>query len=405
MKILLLSTELTTPDRPQGGLANSVERLARALAERGHETRTLSYGEQHHSEWRGKVLTEWVPVPCPRWRLALNYATFLRFATIHTALIRARALARRARELQALGKVDLVHYANLNGIGLCLPRTLPTICRISSDTLLWKQMGAFESVSEHRLRQRAFLERRSLLRARTIYAPSQRLAVVAQKECGRKIDVIPTPIFAETDSRRENPESGKQKKPFLLFVGALNALKGIEEIGAILPGLLGRKRELRFIFAGPEGSRVSGPSWKNWLRNCAREDSDRLVFPGPVSHEELYPLYRQAEAVVLPSRVDNLPNTMLEAMYHGGIVIGTRNASFDEVISDGENGFLCKSENPASLLEAIDRVLNLEDRAREKVREKAQTRMKSYSPKEILPHLEKLFLDAISDGTQRGQQQ
>ena len=42
----------------------------------------------------------------------------------------------------------------------------------------------------------------------------------------------------------------------------------------------------------------------------------------------------------LPSKVDNLPNTCLEAMALKRVVIGSRTAaSFDQLISDGVNGF------------------------------------------------------------------
>jgi glycosyltransferase involved in cell wall biosynthesis len=78
-------------------------------------------------------------------------------------------------------------------------------------------------------------------------------------------------------------------------------------------------------------------------------------------HASLYPIIEHAEAVVLPSRIDNFPNTCLEAMSLGKIVVGTRGASFDQLIDDGESGFLCEIDDRKSLLAAIERALATDD--------------------------------------------
>lgn len=398
MKILLVSTELTQPGRPHGGLANSVGRLAESLVERGHQVRLLCYGESQHAEWRGRVFTEWIPVPCPRWSLALNYASLLQFATVFTAMLRARAIALRVEELGAQGEVEIVHFPNLEGIGLFLPKKLPKICRISSDTLLWKRMGGMDGVSYWRLWQRSLIEQRALARAERIYAPSQRLAAVVEGHRRRHVEVIPPPFFPdETEDDMPVEDGGVEREPFLLFVGTLNRLKGIEEIGASLSTILSWRPDLHFVFAGPEGPGAPRSTWSDWLRECAGEHADRLRFPGSLPHSRLYSLYRKARVVVLPSRVDNLPNTLLEALYHGAIVVGSRGASFDEVIRDGINGFLCESANPASLIKAVRKALVLDETRRAGLQANARETLKEYSPGSVLPHLEKLFAESTRE--------
>jgi glycosyltransferase involved in cell wall biosynthesis len=46
--------------------------------------------------------------------------------------------------------------------------------------------------------------------------------------------------------------------------------------------------------------------------------------------------------VVTPSRVDNCPNTCLEAQALGKIVIGTRQSSLEELVDHGVTGFLAE---------------------------------------------------------------
>ncbi len=72
--------------------------------------------------------------------------------------------------------------------------------------------------------------------------------------------------------------------------------------------------------------------------------ASRLVLIDNLPHRQLYPIIAAARLVVLPSLVDNLPNACLEAMGLGTAVIGTTGASFEELITDGVNGFLVPSE-------------------------------------------------------------
>ncbi len=66
----------------------------------------------------------------------------------------------------------------------------------------------------------------------------------------------------------------------------------------------------------------------------------KIIYPGVLPHAQLLPIIEHASAVVLPSRIDNFPNTCLEAMACGKIVIGTRGTSFEQLIDDGISSFV-----------------------------------------------------------------
>lgn len=63
--------------------------------------------------------------------------------------------------------------------------------------------------------------------------------------------------------------------------------------------------------------------------------------------------YAIADGFVLPSREDNLPNTMLESFSAGTPVIGFAIGGLREHIKEGVTGILAKTINAASLAEAI----------------------------------------------------
>lgn len=55
--------------------------------------------------------------------------------------------------------------------------------------------------------------------------------------------------------------------------------------------------------------------------------------------------YNAADVFVIPSREDNLPNTMLESLCCGTPVIGFKTGGIVDVIKHGTNGFLVEKEN------------------------------------------------------------
>jgi len=129
------------------------------------------------------------------------------------------------------------------------------------------------------------------------------------------------------------------------------------------------------------------------LRKKAGRHRNRLILLDPIPHTRLYPIISAAEAVILPSLIDNLPNTMLEAMLHHRIVITTRGSGADELIDDGSSGILCERGSPGSLLDAIDRFLHLEPGQKKEMGERAFARVRELRPEKTIPDLIEFFRD------------
>jgi len=64
------------------------------------------------------------------------------------------------------------------------------------------------------------------------------------------------------------------------------------------------------------------------------------------------------DVVVVPSRFEGMPNTVLEAMRAGKPVIATRIPGMDEVVLDGITGILVEPKQPFALARAISRLLS-----------------------------------------------
>jgi len=93
---------------------------------------------------------------------------------------------------------------------------------------------------------------------------------------------------------------------------------------------------------------------------------------GPVSYEKLGACYEACDAVVFPSLEDTWGMVVLEAMCLGRPVLCSKYAGSQEMIQDGENGFVFDPHNPQELadrMELLLRVPGLSQRLGEKAKE------------------------------------
>lgn len=99
--------------------------------------------------------------------------------------------------------------------------------------------------------------------------------------------------------------------------------------------------------------------------------------------------YSAADVFVIPSRQDNLPNTVLESMACGTPVVGFDTGGIPDMIEPGENGYLAPVGDSEALAEQLRRILE-DDEGRHAMGERArQTILSRYT----LSHQAAAYLD------------
>jgi len=390
MKILLVTTELATLESPSGGLASSIARFGTALKRFGHSSLILGPNLKSRGSLNPEIATySTLQGPAER---SINTLTMRRFNLGLTAIARARSVARRIRELDEVFRPDVILYPNLGGIGLFRPSQTPSIIRISSDTRSCWNRGGYDNQGFLAMHQQMTLENAAIRRADAAYAPSSTTALQVASGLRRRVDVLRTPFFLETLEEDDSILRERlSERSFLIFVGLLNRLKGVPVIGDILHRLLSRYSDLDFVFVGKEHAGFAGKTMQDHVLGLAGDVSHRIHFLGELPHEKLFPLIRGAKAVILPSLVDNLPNTCLEAMALGKVVIGTEGTSFEELIVDDGNGFLCQPGDPKSLEKAIEKLLALPASRVDSMGRAALETADRFEPDQTIPPLVEYF--------------
>ena len=127
-------------------------------------------------------------------------------------------------------------------------------------------------------------------------------------------------------------------------VGRLNPQKNFSLFLDIAAQLAPRFPDLHFLLAG------DGPEEKMLRENAAALGiSDRVTFSGYVADTRL--VYLAADVLLMPSRYEGLPMTLLEAMAMGLPVVASQLDGIAEVIGDGREGFLVPSDDASLFVE------------------------------------------------------
>ena len=101
------------------------------------------------------------------------------------------------------------------------------------------------------------------------------------------------------------------------------------------------------------------------LQNCVK-------FYGNLPRDKAQEVISSADYFVMVSKKEAFGLVYLEAMGKGLLSIGTIGQGIDGVIRDGENGFLCESQNPEKLSDLIKKIVALSNDEKIKISLAAQ---------------------------------
>ncbi len=142
-----------------------------------------------------------------------------------------------------------------------------------------------------------------------------------------------------------------QSPRFSCSSGKLSPLKGPEELITAHQILCQQHPALETVFCGAPET----PAYQQYLRG--RAGADRIHFLGPASLDELKHWLSVATALVLPSRQENAPIIIAEALACGLPVVATRVGGIAEMLDDGRLGFLYDPGDVSQLTSHLETLL------------------------------------------------
>ena len=314
LKIAMLGHK-RIPSR-EGGIEIVVEELCTRMAELGHDV-TCYNRKGHHVS--GKDFDNEVSDTYKGIKIKNVFTIDKRGIAAMTASVTGAIAA-------AFGKFDVVHFhAEGSCAMLWLPklfrkRCIATIHGLDHQRAKWGKLASTYIMLG---------EKCAVKFADEIIVLSEGVQKYFMDTYGRKTQFIPNgvnrPVLRKADIIKE--KFGLEKDSYLLFLGRLVPEKGIRYL---LEAFKQVQTDKKLVIAGGSSDTEE---FAAELKELAKNDA-RILFTGFVQGDELDELYSNAYLYVLPSDLEGMPLSLLEAMSYGNCCLVSNIEESTSVVED-----------------------------------------------------------------------
>lgn len=350
-----------------GGIENHIKTVAEAQAAAGHDVTVLVTNpgrEPKRSTINGvQLIRAWQPLT-----------------------VASTPLSPELPLLLARQRPDITHLHFPYPIGelgqLLFGRARPFVITYHSDVVKQQSILRFYRPFLNRILAKAD---RILPTSGQYIASSDVLAPHAGKCTVVPLSVDPAPFQGPEPLVPRQPH-----QPTILFVGRHRYYKGVDTL------IRGMKRIDARLLVGGDGP--MRPGWESLAREL--DLSDKVLFTGQVSDEQLPSLYASADLFVLPAnaRAEAFGKVLLEAMATGLPCVTTElgtGTSF--VVQDGITGLVVPPRDPDALSAAVNRLL-ADESLRLKMGSAGRARvMQEFTPRKLLERIMAVYEQVLAD--------
>ena len=227
----------------------------------------------------------------------------------------------------AFGKYDIVHiHAEGPAFFAWIPKLLGKKVIVTIHGLDWQREKWKAGFGAKFIRQG---ERNAVKYADEIIVLSKGVQDYFEKTYGRKTVFIPNGVNRPKKQKAEliTEKYGLEKDSYILFLGRLVPEKGIKYL---IEAFKQVDTDKELVIAG--GSSDTS-EFENEIKELAKEDK-RILFTGFVQGQELEELYSNAYVYVLPSDLEGMPLSLLEAMSYGNCCLVSDIPECVDVVED-----------------------------------------------------------------------
>lgn len=178
----------------------------------------------------------------------------------------------------------------------------------------------------------------------------------------------------------------------LLYMGHINKSKGIFDLVEMLCD--NKDEYMGKLVLDIGGGMYDSSLLLNYIE-CNRLGA-LIRFHGWVSGDKKVELFNTADAFILPSYVEGVPISILEAESYGLPIISTCVGGIPEIVSDTENGFLFEPGDRISMKQKIDDIVG-DPVLRKQMSESSKERSLEYMPMEVAARLTELYSSLLKN--------
>jgi L-malate glycosyltransferase len=192
----------------------------------------------------------------------------------------------------------------------------------------------------------------TLKRVSALIVPSGFLQAVFKKY-DFTAEVIPNIIDLDRFVFAANKGVRNIEAPVIVIARNLEAIYGIDVAIDAIALIKQKTPKVRLLVAG------SGPLLHSLLQQVEQNDLlDNIEFTGKLKPEQIASLYAKADIMLNPTRVDNMPNSLLEAMASGLPIVTTSVGGIPYIVSEGETALMVDPNNPEMMANKLEQLIN-----------------------------------------------
>jgi glycosyltransferase involved in cell wall biosynthesis len=188
-----------------------------------------------------------------------------------------------------------------------------------------------------------WFEKLAVKKAVAFIAPTTYAGVVSKKLFAIKNKSIQTIHYGLELDKFKNPNPENYVKGLILYIGTIIRKKGVFELPAILNKVRENHPEAHLVLIGGDSYDISTKSDSTWellQKELKTEDRNSVSYLGKIPYQEVQNYIKKAHVCVFPTFAETLGMVTIEAMAMQKPVVNSAIGWAQELIIDGESGFL-----------------------------------------------------------------
>jgi len=271
-----------------------------------------------------------------------------------------KSLAEFINKKVASEKINLIEAPDWTGITAFMHFKVPLVIRFHGSD------AYFCHLEQRKQKFKNFLfEKMAIRNATTFIAPTNFAGELSAKLF--KITKKVTTIHYGLDLQKfHNPTPEIYEKGLIVYVGTVIRKKGVMELPAIFKLVLNEFPEAKLVIIGgdsPDIKTQSDSTWNLMKKQFSESDLQRVNYLGKIPYQQVQDYIKQANVCVFPTFAETLGMVTIESMALQKPVVNSNIGWANELIVDGESGFLVHPENHNLFANTIVQLLSDEDLA------------------------------------------
>lgn len=235
-------------------------------------------------------------------------------------------------------QIDAVEAPDWTGITAFMRLKAPLVIRFhGSDTYFC------HIEKRHQKLKNYWFEKLATQKAKAFIAPTSYAGNVSKELFGINHKVIQTIHYGLALARFENSNPALFEKGLLLYIGTVIRKKGVFELPEIFKKVSVQFPEAKLVLIGGDSSDVQtgkSSTWQLLQKEFESNDLKNVTYLGKIPYQDVQNYIKQAQVCIFPSFAETLGMVTIESMALQKPVVNTDIGWAQELIVDGESGFL-----------------------------------------------------------------